>query len=179
MVLPGTNTPAYFIRVFVRKSNSLIKLTPGLELAVGAPPTFGHAFQGGQFNFNLNLRDKKLHHTRVGQKSRKEIYFLETDRFWPRAIPQRVADLRPRPKNYMYGVGMFLKIMIHSFHQKLFNFFLCTADTQTDTHPPIQKNDVFLNTIHFTTLIKEYLNALNGSSNLKHFKGQCCKTFCP
>ncbi len=139
MVLPGTNTLPYFIRVFGRKSNSLIKLTPGLELAVGAPPTFGHAFQGGQFNFNLNLRDKKLHHTRVGQKFRKEIYFLETDHFWPRAIPQRVADLRPRPKNYMYGVGMFLKIMIHSFHQKLFNFFLCTADT----HPPIQKNDVF------------------------------------
>jgi hypothetical protein len=44
------------------------------------------------------------------QKLRKEIDFLETGHFWYRPVPWRLADLRPPTKNYLYGVGLILKI---------------------------------------------------------------------
>jgi hypothetical protein len=53
---------------------------------------------------------KKVCHTPVGQKLREEIDFLETGRFWPRAVTFGLADLILQPKNYLQGVGLVLKI---------------------------------------------------------------------
>jgi hypothetical protein len=43
-------------------------------------------------------------------KLREEIDFLETGCFRPKAIPWRLANLKPWQKNYLYGVGLILKI---------------------------------------------------------------------
>ncbi len=68
----------------------------------------------------------------VRQKLRKEVDFLETGCFGPKAIPWMLADLRPPPNNYLYVVGLVLKISSSSFHSiKLFNFLFQT-DRQTD-----------------------------------------------
>jgi hypothetical protein len=70
----------------------------------------------------------------------EEIDFLETGRFQLRAVPLHLDDPRPPPKNYLYKVGVVLKIS-SKFHQKLFNFFLedrhtCRqTDRQTISHP--------------------------------------------
>ncbi len=84
----------------------------------------------------------------VGQKSREVIDFLETGHFWPRAIPLRPADLTPPPKNFLYRVGLVLKISSRSFHPiKSYSTFSKgqtdrqagrQTDRQTDTRPPIQ-----------------------------------------
>jgi len=58
----------------------------------------------------------KVCHTPVGQKLREEIDFLKTGHFWPRAVPLRLADVTPPPKNYLYRVGLVLKISSTSFH---------------------------------------------------------------
>jgi hypothetical protein len=73
----------------------------------------------------------------MGKKLREEIYLEETSCFLSRALSWRPTDLRPPPKNYLYGVGLVLKFSakILSFHQKLFNFFNWTdrqADRQID-----------------------------------------------
>jgi len=50
-----------------------------------------------------------------GQKLLEEIDFLEIGYFGSKAVPRRVANLRPSHKNYCL------------FHQKLFNFFSRTG----------------------------------------------------
>ncbi len=60
----------------------------------------------------LGLKDsKKVCHTPVGQKLREEIDFLETGHFRPRAVTFGSADLILPPKNYLYEVVLFLKIL--------------------------------------------------------------------
>jgi hypothetical protein len=54
---------------------------------------------------------KKVCHTPVGPKLREEIDFIKTDLFLPRAVPLRLADLPPPPKNYLYRVVLVLKIL--------------------------------------------------------------------
>ncbi len=60
-----------------------------------------------------------------------------------RAVPLRLADQTPMTKNYLYGIGLSLKISSRSFHSfKSYSTFKSgQTDTQshrqTDTHPPI------------------------------------------
>jgi hypothetical protein len=75
---------------------------------------------------------KKVRQTPSGQKLREEFDFLETGCFWPTAIPLRLADLRTSVKNYLYRVGLVLKISSWSFH-----FIKVIKDRQTNTCPPI------------------------------------------
>jgi hypothetical protein len=55
-------------------------------------------------------------HFPVGEKLREEIEFLQTGHFQPRAVPCRLDDLRPLPKNLLYEVESVLKISSRSFH---------------------------------------------------------------
>jgi hypothetical protein len=77
-----------------------------------------------------------------GQKLSEEINFLETGCFQPRAVPLRPADLTPLHKNYLYGVGMVLKVVSRSFHSnKSYSTFSeeqtdRQANRQTDRHTP-------------------------------------------
>ncbi len=51
------------------------------------------------------------------KKLREEIDFLKTGPgFRPRAVPLRLADVTPLPKNYLHRVGLVLKISSRSFH---------------------------------------------------------------
>jgi hypothetical protein len=70
----------------------------------------------------------------------EEIDFLKTGRFQLRAVPLKLDDPRPPPQNYLYKVGVVLKIS-SKLHQKLFNFFLEDRHTcrQTDTLPSIYR----------------------------------------
>jgi hypothetical protein len=82
------------------------------------------------------------------------------------AIPLRLADLRPPPKNYLYGVGLVLKISSKSIiRSKVIQLFILDRQTyrcrfytgtQTDACPPIniQMGDIFnalFDNFHFTT----------------------------
>jgi hypothetical protein len=90
---------------------------------------------GTLFNPDPVLRFPKRYATPpVGQNIREETDFLENRLLLPRAVPWRLADLRPLPKNYLFGVGLVLEISSSSFHSiKVIQLFLIT-DTQTDTH---------------------------------------------
>jgi hypothetical protein len=59
---------------------------------------------------------QKVCHMPVGQKLREEIDFLETGCFRPVATTFGPADQILRPKNYLRGVGLVLKISSKSFH---------------------------------------------------------------
>ncbi len=58
--------------------------------------------------------------------------------FWPRAVPWRPADLRPAAKNYLYKVGLVLKISSRFFHsiKSLSTFRSGKSNRRTDRCTP-------------------------------------------
>jgi hypothetical protein len=101
---------------------------------------------------------KKVCHTPVGQKLREEIDFLKAGCFWPRAVPLRLADLTPLPKNYLYRVVQVLKILKDPFiPSKVIHIFMKDrqADRQTNPPHPYTGRQIFFMPV-FDTFSREY-----------------------
>ncbi len=90
---------------------------------------------------------KKVWHIPTGQYIREEIYFVETGHVLLKAVPWRLADLRPLPQNYSYRVWLVLKILSRSLCsiKSYSTFSWGQSDRQTREHTDIhiQMNKFF------------------------------------